>query len=187
METAVLIAAIVQAITAVVIAVATIVYTRVTLRMFQSGIEPNVSVELTGSIARNSISIHNDAGCPVNDVTVFISVGAEKDGEPYPTRGCIFSKTWSSLSPGEQAKTNRSPINESDLRTDNDKLPPGVLTNPYDLIVNYTFVRTADSRRYHYQYQVGLLRNPDGTLFYIPTNEPEQVQGSKRMIVRSAS
>jgi hypothetical protein len=179
METAVVVAAVAQGITAVVIAVATIVYTRVTLRMFQAGIEPNISVDLTGSANDNLITVHNDAGCRINDLTVSVLVGTTKKGISFGIRRCIFQHTWPTLFPGMVETTKQSPISELAIHGDDDNLPEDVESNPHDLVVNYSFVRSADSRRYNYQYQIGFVRNPDGTTFYLPLAQPETVRHNK--------
>ena len=101
-------ATIVQAITAVIIAVATIVYTRMSVKMFQAGIDPDGCVAISGSLDQNSISVHNNSGCAVSEFSVSASVGAMKDGEEYPVCRCVFLHTWPTLGPGLKWNPNAS-------------------------------------------------------------------------------
>lgn len=184
METLVIISTIFQAITAIVIAIATVVYTRVTLRMFQAGIEPNVDVDLTGSSADNQILVHNDAGCTINDLCVSVNIGTEKDGESYGIMRCIYQHTWPILPAGSAFQTNQSPLTELEIFGDDDNLPEGVNSNPHDIVVTYSFQRAADSRRFNYRYRVATSAKADGGIFYMPMEEPEQVTHLKEMIVQ---
>lgn len=184
MEVAIVAATIVQAITAVVIAIATIVYTRMSVKMFQAGIEPNVSVLLLGSLEANTIEVHNDAGCSITDISVSVSVGAVKDGEEYPVRRCIYSHIWPTIGPCASVKSRTPPISRKILFEGEDQFPEGVSVNPHDLLVDYSFKRAADSRRYVYRYRVGFVKNPDGRQFYLPLHEPEHLSDNKRTIIK---
>jgi|GEM_PF-2171829 len=184
MEVAIVAATIVQAITAVVIAIATIVYTRMSVKMFQAGIEPDISVTLSGSLEANTISVQNDAGCAITDLRVSVSVGATKDGEQFPVRRCIYSYTWPTVGPCTGVESRTPPISRGALFEDADQGSDGVIVNPQDLLVDYSFSRAADSRRYFYRYRVGFVKNPDGRQFYIPLHEPEPLSHDKHIIVK---
>ncbi len=184
METLVVISTIFQAITAIVIAIATVVYTRTTIRMFQAGIEPNLTVDLTGSLTDNKLFIQNEAGCAINDLTVSINVGTEKDGEPYGLMRCIYQHNWPTLLPGSAQQTTDSPLTEMAIFGNDDELQIGVNSNPYHIVVTYSFCRAADSRRYNFRYRVATSSSGDGKTFYMPLQDPEQVPHLKQVIVQ---
>ncbi len=177
-------AVIIQAVTTFVIAVATCIYMRVTTRMFEAGIEPSVSVDLFGDSEKNSLTIHNDAGCTLTNFEVYISVGYLQDNKEYPIRRCIYSRNWSRLSAGATVGTRTSPINTKILTEPENDLPDGVKVNPNDLLVDYSFVRNADRRRYCFNFRVGYLRDSDGRRTYIRIGEPNIVPTLKKVIVQ---
>ncbi|MFO1042476.1 MAG: hypothetical protein U0941_11860 [Planctomycetaceae bacterium] len=184
METTIALTSIVQAVTAVVIAIATIVYTRVTARIFEAGIEPSVAVDISGSAETNKLTIENDAGCAISEVTASISVGYSRREQVYPIRRCVYSREWGSIRGGESVATDTSPIMIDDILHGDDDLPDGVQVDPNDLLVDYSFVRSADRRRYCFRYRVGFLRQSDGSRFYTRIGEPEPVATLKSHIVR---
>lgn len=183
MEAAIVSATIVQAVTAVVIAVATIVYTRISVRMFQAGIEPSVSVSLHGSLEANAIEVHNDSGCSITDMQVSVSVGTSKDGQEQPWRRCIYTYTWPHVGPSASVKSQTQPISPDTLFDGADKNPKNDTINPQDLLVDYSFKRAADSRSYAYRYRVGIVGLGDGRHFYIPLHEPEQLPHNKQIVL----
>lgn len=183
METTIALAAIVQAVTAVAITIATIVYTRVTARIFEAGIEPSVAVVISGTAETNKLTIENDAGCAISHVTVSISVGYSRGEEVYPVRRCFYSQEWRNVRGGESIITNTSPIVIDDILQGDADPPNGVQVDPNDLVVDYSFVRSADRRRYCFRYRVGFFRQSNGRRFYTRIGVPEPVATLKSHIV----
>lgn len=177
-------AVIVQTITTCVIAWATYVYMKVTRRMFEANIDPLVSVDIFGNFDSNSLTIQNDAGCSLINLEVFVSVGYSREDKDYPIRRCIYHHIWPELQTGAVVTTQNSPIDNKNLIEIDEDLPEGVKIDPNDLLIEYSFLRKADQRRYCFSYHIGFLKDSKGNKTFLRIGEPDVVPTLKKVIVR---
>lgn len=166
-----------QTIATIVIAAAIVVYSRATTRILEAHIEPEVQVNVEGNLENNSLTIANKAGCAISNLNVIISAGCLCGSQLYPVRHCLYFGAWDAMNSGTIEKATDQPIAVNAFRTA--QLPSGVEVDQNDIRVEYSFTRQADSRRYSFKYQLGLLRRHQEVPVYVRMEEPTMLSSYK--------
>ncbi len=183
LETIVAIAAVIQGITAVVICVATVVYTRLTSRMLEAGIEPKLAASMTGPPNDVVVVLTNESGCKLVDIQFSISIGFLEDGEPYHFRSSIFSTAAKMLRPGESTMPVQFDLDAAE-REAADGFPDSVTVDYGSTTVEYSFVREADHRRFCYQQDPTIIIfEPSGKQQYILLDNAKQIPTNKSIVL----
>lgn len=160
-----------QTIATIVIAVAIFVHSRATTRILEAHVEPEVHVTVEGGPDSNLLAITNDAKCTISNLNVVISVGCIWNSQPYTARHCLYFGAWPTIDAISEDTTVAQPLKAGAFA--NAELPDGAKLDLNDIVVEYSFTRTADRRRYDFGYRLGLFRLSDGKLVYVRMGQPK--------------
>lgn len=166
-----------QTIATVVIAVAIVIYSRATTRILEAHVEPEVHVTVEGGPDSNSLAITNSAGCTVSNLNVIISAGCVWGSQPYPARHCLYFGAWETIAAGSTVTTVEQPIRPESFTSA--QLPNGAKVDVNDIVVEYSYTRRADKRRYSLKYQLGIYAPAADKPIYIRMEEPKMLSKQK--------